>query len=164
MKSIEIPLKLWRAGISLNAKSYYIDLLAYGIDNIKGKPATDAIKSELTKHKFLPLKPLIETKDIQTILSVFNNKKKVSDLKGYRLTTVRKKVISSRIKEYGLDICVAVVEYMSKWLKDEKMKENYTPDTIFRPSNFDKYRVAMEIEKKKENTKNSQILTGFKKS
>lgn len=39
--------------------------------------------------------------------------------------------------------CVAVVDFMWKrWGSDEKMGEHYTPTTLFRPANFEKYLAA----------------------
>lgn len=49
------------------------------------------------------------------------------------------KLISARLKNYSLDDAMCVVDAMAaKWLKTD-MKQYYTPVTLFRESNFEKY-------------------------
>lgn len=147
-KTIEIPLKLWRAEISLEAKRYYIDLLAYNSDKVIGEKASETAKEELEREGFLPLPKKVTLEEVKEVLAHFNQSKGLSNAQGYKPTESRKKTISTRIKEYGLQACKDVVTYMGKkWLPDENMKNNFTPDTIFRPSNFDKYKVEMEARK-----------------
>lgn len=48
--------------------------------------------------------------------------------------------IRARLREFPLEDVQLVIENQNKlWRNDEKMKHYLTPDTLFRPSNFEKY-------------------------
>lgn len=157
-KTIEVPLSLWRADISKKAKEYYINLLAYELDGKTGDGVSEKEKEELVRINALPFFKASK-KQAQNLITLINKAKGNSDIVGFRLTSGREKNIKARIKEYGYETCVKVIEHITtKWKGDDFPTQYFNPETLFRQNNFDRFREEM-LSKKKEEKKQDVYVT-----
>ncbi len=109
-------------------------------------------EKELKKGSIAPRPEHIEIID-------YLNTKTGSDYKP--TTAATQKAINGRLDEgYAVEDFKAVIDVkVSEWANDEKMRQYLCPDTLFRPSNFEKYLQQAKAQRPKSENPHSDIYS-----
>lgn len=100
--------------------------------------------------------PTDDNDDVSIIVSHFNS----TTGSGYKAKTKEtRNLISGRLKDYSIEECKLVIEFMNdRWKNDEKMKQYLTPSTLFAEANFEKYLNKANESKFKPKNKSVSVV------